>query len=73
MRPRPCAKADALIDFTLADACLGHAAAAAAAGIPAVIGTTGLDAAQTDELRRLAAGQAIVYAPQHERRGQPAF
>ena len=58
-----CAKAEVLIDFTLADACLRHAAAAVEAGIPAVIGTTGLDAAQTDELRRLAAHRAIVYAP----------
>ena len=47
------AKADVLIDFTLASACLANVRAAVAAGKAAVIGTTGLAAAQVAELREL--------------------
>lgn len=55
--------ADVAIDFTLPDATLFHAAAAAAAGVPFVTGTTGLSADQEAELARLAARIPVVYAP----------
>ncbi len=57
------ASADVLIDFTLAGACLPNVRAAVAAGKPAVIGTTGLNEAQRNELVELATEQPIVYAP----------
>lgn len=55
--------ADVAIDFTLPDATLSHAAAAAAAGVPFVTGTTGLSAGQEAELARLATRIPVVYAP----------
>lgn len=61
------AKADVMIDFTYAGVCLEHVRAAAAAGIPSVIGTTGLSAAQVEELRGLSEKRAIVYAPNMSR------
>lgn len=61
------AKADVMIDFTYAGVCLDHVRAAAAAGIPAVIGTTGLSGGQVEELRGLAAERPIVYAPNMSR------
>ncbi len=57
------AGAGVLIDFTLADACLGNVRAAAGAKIPSVVGTTGLDDAQQAELAALAEGVPIVFAP----------
>lgn len=57
------AGADVLIDFTVAEACLGNARAAAGAGKPAVIGTTGLSEDQKAELTALGEKVAIVYAP----------
>ena len=57
------AKADVLIDFTVAEACLGNARAAVSAGKSVVIGTTGLTDAQKDELRELSRQQPIVFAP----------
>lgn len=57
------AKADVLIDFTCAEACIGHARTAAAAKKPSVIGTTGLSPEQAAGLKALAAQCAIVYAP----------
>jgi 4-hydroxy-tetrahydrodipicolinate reductase len=61
------AQADVMIDFTYAGVCLDHVRAAVAAGIPAVIGTTGLTAEQVNELRALAATVPIVYAPNMSR------
>lgn len=61
------AMADVMIDFTYAGVCLDNVRAAVAAGIPAVIGTTGLTAAQVDELRSLAGSIPIVYAPNMSR------
>lgn len=57
------AKSDVLIDFTVADACVGNARAAADLGKAIVIGTTGLSEAQKSELKSLAAKVAIVQAP----------
>ena len=56
-------KADVAIDFTLPDATLAHATAAAEAGTPLVIGTTGLSNQQEATLSSLAATVPIVYAP----------
>src|SRR5690606_23108798 len=61
------ALADVMIDFTYAGVCLDNVRAAAVAGVPAVIGTTGLSAGQMDELRALAAKLPIVYAPNMSR------
>jgi 4-hydroxy-tetrahydrodipicolinate reductase len=41
--PAALADADALVDFTVPEATVEHAAAAAAAGVPLVVGTTGFD------------------------------
>ncbi len=57
------ARADVLIDFTLAQVCMANVRAAVEHGIPAVIGTTGLSDAQKEELRALSAKAAIVLAP----------
>jgi 4-hydroxy-tetrahydrodipicolinate reductase len=57
------AAADVMIDFTAPAASVAHAAAAAAAGKPLVIGTTGLDADQAAALRESARRTAIVWAP----------
>ena len=57
------AKSDVLIDFTVADACVGNVRLASEAGKPAVIGTTGLTKEQASSLSELAAQTAIVYAP----------
>lgn len=61
------AKADVMIDFTYAGVCLDNVRAATAAGIPSVIGTTGLSDAQMDELRAISATLPIVYAPNMSR------
>ncbi|MBI5094547.1 MAG: 4-hydroxy-tetrahydrodipicolinate reductase [Candidatus Hydrogenedentes bacterium] len=57
------ANSDALIDFTIANACVANARVAAGLGKPCVIGTTGLDDAQKKELKTLAQRIAIVHAP----------
>ena len=57
------AQADVLIDFTVADVCLGHVRAASDAGKPSVLGTTGLSDDQKAELARLAETVPIVFAP----------
>jgi 4-hydroxy-tetrahydrodipicolinate reductase len=57
------AGADVLIDFTAPQATLNNIAAAAEAGKAMVIGTTGLDAAQQEELKKHAAKIPVVYAP----------
>jgi 4-hydroxy-tetrahydrodipicolinate reductase len=61
------AKADVMIDFTYAGVCLDNVRAATAAGVPSVIGTTGLSDGQMDELRDLATKLPIVYAPNMSR------
>lgn len=57
------ANADVLIDFTMPEACLANARTAAGMGIPVVIGTTGLSAAQIADLRVLAEKIPVVHAP----------
>jgi 4-hydroxy-tetrahydrodipicolinate reductase len=54
---------DVLIDFSSPDATVAHARAAAKAHKPMVIGTTGLDEAQTADLNQAASEFACVYAP----------
>ena len=61
--PRALADADVLIDFTRPAGTLAHVAACEAAGVGAVIGTTGLDTVAKERL--VAAGKTIplVFAP----------
>ncbi len=54
--------ADALIDFTHADAAAAHARVAAAAGIPLVLGTSGLSPAAEAVVREAATLVPVVYA-----------
>lgn len=56
-------RADVLIDFTAAAACVAHARLAAAAGKPVVVGTTGLTPDAVDALRACARSVPVVYAP----------
>ena len=53
---------DVLIDFTRPEGTLAHVAACAAAGVAAVVGTTGLNDAQKAELAGHAKSIPIVYA-----------
>lgn len=57
------AASDVLIDFTYAGACLGNVMAAADAGKPAVVGTTGLNTSQRGELAEMAKRVPVVFAP----------
>jgi 4-hydroxy-tetrahydrodipicolinate reductase len=52
-----------LVEFTAPDATLEHLRLAADRGAAAVVGTTGLQAPQVDELRRLAARVPIMFSP----------
>ncbi len=54
---------DVIIDFTHHEASVGHIRAAAAAGKPIVVGTTGFTAQEQEEIRRLAEGMPCVVAP----------
>lgn len=55
--------ADVLIDFTRPEGTLAHLAACAAAKVGAVVGTTGLSAADKKAMRELARSIPIVFAP----------
>lgn len=57
------AKADVLVDFTAPAASLQHLELCAKAGKAAVIGTTGLDAAQKAAVASLTASVPVVFAP----------
>ncbi|TLS74561.1 4-hydroxy-tetrahydrodipicolinate reductase [Mariprofundus erugo] len=57
-----CADADLLIDFTAPAATLAHAAFVAARGMGMVIGTTGFDAAQLQQLHETLADSPVVMA-----------
>ena len=57
------ANADVLIDFTAPAATVNNVAKAAEAGKAMVIGTTGLDKAQQEEIKKQAAKIPVVYAP----------
>ncbi len=61
--PAATAAADVLIDFTFPSATRAAAAQAAAMGKPMVIGTTGLNHAESEDVRRAAGKIAIVWAP----------
>jgi 4-hydroxy-tetrahydrodipicolinate reductase len=54
---------DVLIDFTRAGPCLENLEACAAAGRRAVVGTTGFSREQRERIDALAAGMALVLAP----------
>ncbi|MGN6485841.1 MAG: 4-hydroxy-tetrahydrodipicolinate reductase, partial [Thermomicrobiales bacterium] len=56
------ARSDVLIDFSTPEGSVASATAAAEAGVPIVIGTTGLDMAQMDALRAASARTALWYA-----------
>jgi 4-hydroxy-tetrahydrodipicolinate reductase len=56
------AEADAMVDFTTPDAAVPNIRRALAAGVPCVVGTTGWETAEVDELAR-AAGLPVLYAP----------
>jgi 4-hydroxy-tetrahydrodipicolinate reductase len=56
------ARADVLIDFTRPEGTLAHVAACASHGVAAVVGTTGLDAAQKAALAEHARKIPIVFA-----------
>lgn len=62
-RERALANAAIAIDFTLPEALADNLAAVARAGIPAVIGMTGLDAARQAEIRRVSKRLPILVAP----------
>ena len=53
--------ADVIVDFTTAAASLSHAALAASAGLPIVIGTTGHDESQATQLKAAAAKTTVVW------------
>jgi 4-hydroxy-tetrahydrodipicolinate reductase len=57
------AAADVVIEFSTPAASLGHARLCAEHGTGHVIGTTGFEDEQTEELRRLAERTAILWAP----------
>jgi 4-hydroxy-tetrahydrodipicolinate reductase len=61
--PRALAGAEVAVDFTLADASMGHALACREAGCALVIGTTGHTEAQRRELEEIARGLPIILAP----------
>ncbi len=54
---------DVLIDFTRPELTLDNLAACAAAGVPAVVGTTGFDAAQRRRIDEMATRIPVVLAP----------
>ncbi len=56
-------KGNVIIDFTFHEATVRHAEAAAEAGIPIVIGTTGLSNEQIERLRELSEKIPVVQAP----------
>jgi len=59
---RTCADADIVIDFAAPKATLAHAAFVAERGMGIVIGTTGFEAAQLQQLRNILADSPVVMA-----------
>jgi len=57
-----CSEADILIDFTAPSATLNHAAFVAARDMSMVIGTTGFDGRQLQQLHDILSGSAVVMA-----------
>ncbi|MGQ0384676.1 MAG: 4-hydroxy-tetrahydrodipicolinate reductase [Gammaproteobacteria bacterium] len=62
-RARALRNADVAVDFTLPEAVEDNLAAIATAGIPAVIGITGLDAARHAAIRKASAALPLLVAP----------
>jgi 4-hydroxy-tetrahydrodipicolinate reductase len=62
-RGQALAKAEIAIDFTLPEALSDNLAAVARAGIPMVVGITGLDGARLVELRRFSERLPVLVAP----------
>ncbi|MGH8244652.1 MAG: 4-hydroxy-tetrahydrodipicolinate reductase [Steroidobacteraceae bacterium] len=62
-RSQALAKAEVAIDFTLPEALTDNLTAVGRAGIPLVVGLTGLDAARQAELRRFSERHALLVAP----------
>lgn len=56
-------RADVVIDFSTPEATVDHAAVAGAAGVPIVIGTTGLSDAQKAQVEKSLSGVPYVMAP----------
>ncbi len=54
--------ADVLVDFTVPAACVDYVSAAATAGVPAVVGTTGFDEGHTAALREAAGTIPVLKA-----------
>lgn len=54
---------DVLVDFTLPEATMANLGVCAGAGVPMVVGTTGLTEAQRAEFRAVAARMPLVVAP----------
>lgn len=57
------AASEAVIEFTLPGPTVAHAAIAAEAGVPHIVGTTGLDAAQEEMLRAAGESTVVMHAP----------
>ena len=57
------AASEAVIEFTLPGPTVAHAAIAAEAGVPHIVGTTGLDAAQEEMLRAAGENTVVMHAP----------
>lgn len=57
------AASDAVIEFTLPEPTVAHAGFAAAHGTRHVVGTTGLDAAQTEALKKAGERTVVMHAP----------
>jgi len=57
-----CDKADVLIDFTAPEACVSHAHFVADHQMCMVIGTTGFETSQIDELKSILKGSSVVMA-----------
>jgi 4-hydroxy-tetrahydrodipicolinate reductase len=62
-RRQALAKAEVVIDFTLPDALADNLAAVAQAGLPLVVGITGLDGARQQMLRRFSERLPVLVAP----------
>lgn len=67
------AAADVVIDFTVPAASVAHAALAASHGRALVIGTTGLDVAQSQAVKQAARQVPIMWAPNMSRHHTDAF
>ncbi|MFC6836384.1 4-hydroxy-tetrahydrodipicolinate reductase [Halomarina ordinaria] len=58
---------DALVDFTVPESSVEAVAACAEAGVPAVVGTTGFDDAETEALHEASEAVPVLHAPNFAR------